>query len=261
MIGANGWIKVFRSLKQWEWYNDSAVFHLFIHLLLSANHQDGYWRGTFVKKSQLITGRKALSLETGISERTIRTSLKKLESTGELTIKTTNKYSIITICNYRKYQERESTIDQQNVQQIANKRPANDHKQEDKEVKDYIVEQKTLDCVKEIIGYLNVKANKNYKPETSANKKVINARLSEGHTMDDFKAAIDNQCRHWLGTNQEMYLRPATLFSPSKFEGYVNNTRKIEPTEWERKKLEKEKNQRLMDYDMVGVYGASVVSG
>jgi hypothetical protein len=131
-----GWIKVFRSLLDWEWYKKPNMVHLFIHLLLSANHESKKWQGIEIKRGQLVTGRKSLSKATGISERSIRTCLEMLKTTSELTIKTTNKYSIITICKYEDYQELKSTSDQQSDQQKANKRPATDHKQEEEEVKE-----------------------------------------------------------------------------------------------------------------------------
>ena len=111
---------------EWEWYHDSHMVHLFLHLLLTANHKPLRWKGMTVERGQLITGRLALSEATGISERTCRTCLERLKSTGSLTIKTTNKYSLITINNYNSYQELVNQADQQNDQQNANKRPATD---------------------------------------------------------------------------------------------------------------------------------------
>ncbi|PAF13676.1 replication protein [Shouchella clausii] len=74
----------------------------------------------------------------------------------------------------------------------------------------------------EIIGYLNEKANKNFKYSTAKTKSVIRARWNEGFTLNDFKKVIDIKCAEWLN-KQEMnkFLRPETLFG-SKFEGYLN---------------------------------------
>jgi hypothetical protein len=113
----NGWIRTYRKLKEWQWYKKRDMVHLFIHLLLSANHKDGKWMDQEVKRGQLITGRKQLRKETGISEQSIRTLLNKLISTSEITIKSTNKYSIITICNYDSYQGNDFDDNQQNNQQ------------------------------------------------------------------------------------------------------------------------------------------------
>lgn len=117
-----GWIKLHRILQQWEWYNDSQTLHVFITILLNANHDDGRWRGHEVKRGQWITGRKKLAEITGISERSIRTILKRLEDSQELTIKPTSKFSVITLTKWDSYQIVTEPIDQQN----ANDRPATD---------------------------------------------------------------------------------------------------------------------------------------
>lgn len=111
-----GWIKVHRKLFEWEWYSDSKMVHLFLHLLLSANHKDGKFQGVDIKRGQVLTGRHKLSAVTGLSEQNIRTCLLKLESTNEITIKTTNKNSIITLINYDLYQN-----ESDNLEQVTNK--------------------------------------------------------------------------------------------------------------------------------------------
>ena len=88
----------------WEWYQSSDTKALFIHLLFKAAYQDSSWRGVEIKRGQILTGRKKLSTELGLSEKNIRTCLKRLKKTGEVAIKTANKYSIITLCNYELYQ-------------------------------------------------------------------------------------------------------------------------------------------------------------
>ena len=72
-----------------------------------------------------------------------------------------------------------------------------------------------------IVDYLNSKAGTNYRSTTPKTQKHINARLSEGFTVDDFKTVIDKKCADWLGSDMERYLRPETLFG-TKFEGYLN---------------------------------------
>jgi uncharacterized phage protein (TIGR02220 family) len=72
-----------------------------------------------------------------------------------------------------------------------------------------------------IISYLNAKAGTKYKATTAKTKSAINARLSDGFTVDDFKTVIDKKCAEWIGTEWEKFLRPETLFG-TKFEGYLN---------------------------------------
>ena len=73
----------------------------------------------------------------------------------------------------------------------------------------------------EVLGYLNEKAKTNYRISSKEAQKHINARLSEGFTVDDFKTVIDKKCSEWIGTDYEQYLRPQTLFG-TKFESYLN---------------------------------------
>lgn len=75
----------------------------------------------------------------------------------------------------------------------------------------------------EIISYLNQKTGKKYSSKVKTNKDLINGRISEGRTLDDFKYVIDTKCSHWLNDPKMcQYLRPATLFRPSNFDNYLN---------------------------------------
>ena len=101
---ADAYIKLFKKMLKWEWYHDINTFRLFMHCLLKANWQDTSWRGVELKRGQFVTSLSKLSEETGLSVHQIRGSLDALKLTGELTSKTTNKYRIITVNNWDKYQ-------------------------------------------------------------------------------------------------------------------------------------------------------------
>jgi preprotein translocase subunit SecF len=131
-----GYIKLWRKMKDWDWYEDINTFRLFIHLLLSANYKEKSWKGQKVCPGEVITGRITLAEETGLTESQVRTSLDKLKSTSDITIKTTNKYSVISINNWDDYQQNS----QQNRQQIANKSPQ--LKKEKKEKNKDLIEKK-----------------------------------------------------------------------------------------------------------------------
>ncbi len=80
----------------------------------------------------------------------------------------------------------------------------------------------TFKELEEIIGYLNLKANTNYKATTGKTKNLVIARFNEGFTIENFKTVIDNKCAEWLcSPDMVKYLRPETLFG-TKFEGYLN---------------------------------------
>jgi biotin operon repressor len=100
-----GYIKLYRSLIHWEWFTDQNTFRFFIYCLLRANYTDNQWRGIEVKRGSFVTSLSTLAQEVGISKQSIRTSINKLKSTGELTHKSHSKYSVITINNYEYYQD------------------------------------------------------------------------------------------------------------------------------------------------------------
>lgn len=93
----NGFVKLHRSLLDWEWFSDKNTTRLFIYLLLKANWKDGNFQGKTIPTGSLVTSLAHLSRDTGLSTRSIRTSLEHLKSTHEVTIKTTKKYTLITI--------------------------------------------------------------------------------------------------------------------------------------------------------------------
>lgn len=100
----NGFIKVHRKLVQWGWYQDYVVKDLFLHLLLTANFRESQWMGRVIGKGQLVTSNKHLAEELGFSVQQIRTAINKLKSTGEITSESTNRYTVITVVNWEKYQ-------------------------------------------------------------------------------------------------------------------------------------------------------------
>ena len=122
-----GWIKLHRKILDWEWYTDAPVRILFEHLLLTANYEDKRWKGITIKRGQKVTSRQHLAEETGLTEQQVRTALAKLKSTQNITSKTTNKYTLISIVKYNIYQLNENENNQQNNQQInqqiTNKEP------------------------------------------------------------------------------------------------------------------------------------------
>lgn len=130
-----GRIKMHRKITERWWYKHPPTRSVFIHLILWCNHAQKTFQGILVKAWQIITWRKKLSQELGHTENQIRGALINLQNTWEITIKTTNKYSLITLLNYTKYQHSGKEITNKNTIPITNKSPTNHHKQECKERK------------------------------------------------------------------------------------------------------------------------------
>ena len=101
----NGWIKLHRSLLDWEWYDDANVVRLFLHCTLRANHTEKQWRGITISRGQFYTSLDTLVAETGLSTSQLRTCFKKLESTGEVTSSSQARGRMVTVKNYDQYQQ------------------------------------------------------------------------------------------------------------------------------------------------------------
>jgi uncharacterized phage protein (TIGR02220 family) len=82
------------------------------------------------------------------------------------------------------------------------------------------IDRELQEKVNEVIGYLNAKTKKDYRPTTPDYIKHIKSRFDDGYTMEDFKAVIDVKCEEWLNTPRRIYLRPNTLFIAGHFEDY-----------------------------------------
>lgn len=108
------WIKLYREFLAWEWFGKPEMVQLFVWLLLNASVIDRKWEGKDIKRGQLITTLPAMCEATGLSRQKVRTCINRLKSTHEITCKSTNKFTTVTICNYERYQGEISSINTQN---------------------------------------------------------------------------------------------------------------------------------------------------
>ena len=110
-----GYVKIHRKILEWGWYKDINTFRLFIHMLLKANWKEGKFKGTTVPRGSFVSSYPHLAEECGLTINELRSALKHLKSTGEVTVRTNNKYSIFTVNNYCKYQDDNSQDDSQST--------------------------------------------------------------------------------------------------------------------------------------------------
>lgn len=80
----------------------------------------------------------------------------------------------------------------------------------------------------EVIDFLNEIAGTKYKHK-EASREHIRARLNDGFTVEDCKQVVRSRWKAWRGTQYQQYMRPGTLFAPSKFEGYLNAGEQAHP--------------------------------
>lgn len=156
---SDGFIKLSRSLLEWDWHDEPKTGYLYIIMLLMANHEETLWRGEKLLRGQLLTGRRQLSIASGLTEDEVRTALGHLKKTGHVIVTAKSKYSVITLPKYDEHccvaQRNPQQIPgdfpdkspatspafspasaPENPQQIPNKSPADPHIQELKELKE-----------------------------------------------------------------------------------------------------------------------------
>ena len=104
MNGSN-YIKINRSILDWEWYLDNNTKVLFLHMMLKANWKKAKFKGVDIERGSFASSYQSLSSETGLSVQNIRTSIRKLKSTGEITVTKYSKFTVFTVNNYCEYQK------------------------------------------------------------------------------------------------------------------------------------------------------------
>lgn len=125
-----GWVKLHRRFLQWEWWDDLIATRLFIYCLLKANHQQTKWHAAQLQKGQFVTSYATIKQQTKLSLQQIRTGFDKLKSTGEITIKSTNHFSIIQVQNWENYQNNNTQNNTQSNIQATNEQQTSNNRQE-----------------------------------------------------------------------------------------------------------------------------------
>lgn len=227
-----GFLRISRCIIDHWIYQDAEYFKVWFEMLFRARYSTEpvtklvYGQLVTLNRGEFIFGRQSWSKRLGISEQRLRTLIDKLIQDNMIeVVKKNNKFTIYRVINYEKYNpqtnQQETTENEQKQeddnQQTTSKQPTSNLQVTTKEESNKVNKEIYIS----IVAYLNQKANKNFKPTTKKTQSLINARIKEGFTLDDFKKVIDIKCSQWLGTEMEKYLRPETLFG-TKFEGYLN---------------------------------------
>lgn len=112
----DGYIKLYRKMMKWGWYTDTNAKCVFLHLLFLAQYETCFFRGIKLEIGQAVTSIREISVQTGISMQSVRTAIKHLKSTQEITQCTHGKFSVFTIQNYAEYQGDNTTSNKQVTQ-------------------------------------------------------------------------------------------------------------------------------------------------
>lgn len=118
----SGYIFIHKKLLDWEFYSDLNTKSLFIHCLLKANWEDKQWNNIIIVRGSFVTSIDSLSRELGLSVKKIRLCLDKMKRANNIAVKTTNKYSVITVVKYDDYQKPYTEKGKQKGKQSGTKR-------------------------------------------------------------------------------------------------------------------------------------------
>ena len=119
----NTYIKLFRKILSWEWYKDTNTTRVFLHILLKANYKPSRYKGVEVGAGECVCGRKQWAEELGLSEQQVRTALNHLKSTNEITIRATNKFSVVKVEKWAFWQIEEGGATNRITNKLTNNQP------------------------------------------------------------------------------------------------------------------------------------------
>ncbi|EMA1800134.1 DNA replication protein [Cronobacter turicensis] len=121
-----GFVSIHRQFMDSRLYKDSQAVHLWVHLILKANHEDAVVNtdvgSITVERGQMITGRPTLVSETFIPDNKVKSLLRSFEAKGMITVTSMQKkFSLITIVKYDDFQAQNCPT---NVQDLSNANPS-----------------------------------------------------------------------------------------------------------------------------------------
>ncbi|MCM1276021.1 MAG: hypothetical protein NC299_11780 [Lachnospiraceae bacterium] len=114
------------DLDEWAWYNDNTALLLYVRLRYEAKYKPCDVGDVHLERGQLMTSIREIAETNGVSIRHTRTALERLEKTHKIAIKSTSKYSIITLIDYDCDSESDTQSDTLTTHQRHTERHTND---------------------------------------------------------------------------------------------------------------------------------------
>lgn len=99
-----GFVKLYRSMLQWEWHDDPITVATWCYCLMRANYAAVRWHGEVIKAGQFVTSLSHMAKEIGITKGQLRTALNHLKSTQSITQSSAQHATLITIEKWGEYQ-------------------------------------------------------------------------------------------------------------------------------------------------------------
>lgn len=210
------YVKFYRKLLNWRWFQDANTYLIWSYILLSANWEDHDFEKVTVKRGQLVTSYQTMSKDTGLSIKCVRKAIEHLKDTGEVTVKLYPRYQVITIPNYDSYQGK----GQAKGRLRAGKRQAEGNNiimEEEKEFKNTNTKVFVIPTVDEVRSYCDERHN-SVDPEHFVDFYQAKGWMVGKNKMKDWKAAI----RNWEKSTNRTRDPKRTPLSVQEMEDFVN---------------------------------------
>lgn len=201
----SGWIKLHKTLKDWEWYDDHNATRLLVHLLLSVNYEDKTWKGQTIKAGSCVTSWENLAKEIGLTVKQTRTAMGKLEASKEVARYTTNKWQAISLVKWAKLQVECNNEGRQTGKPRATTK-------EYKEIKNIF----TRPSIEEINAYCQEKSLQ-LDAQSFIDYYDSNGWKVGKNQMKDWKATV----RRWAKPKEQVEMLYDPLYEQAKKLGYV----------------------------------------
>lgn len=246
MVAVNGFVKFDRKIKNWGWYTDINTFKLFFHLVTFANFKEEEFLGKVIKRGQIAKSLSSLASETGLTVNEIRTAIKHLESTKEITSTSQGKYTLFTVTNYDLYQTDSQAFNNDlttESQSINNRLTTNEEYKNirTKEYKEKINKKESHDeadtYTKIVDMYHSICISlPKLRTVTEKRKKIIKARLKQ-YSIEQFEEVfiLAESSDFLKGTNGKWNANFDWLMNENNFikvlEGNYNNKTQFQPAQ------------------------------
>ncbi|MGG5835460.1 DNA replication protein [Huaxiibacter chinensis] len=106
--GGKGFALLHRKIMDVPFYKDAEAAHLWVHLLLRANHEQTLIStdvgDVICERGEFITGRNTLAMETGLTADRVKSLLRKFQNLGMITTKSNNRFTVLKVVKYDEYQ-------------------------------------------------------------------------------------------------------------------------------------------------------------
>ena len=218
----DGWLKLYRSILDSAVFQDAEVLKVWIWLLCNVAFEQHdticYGKVIHLKPGQIATGRKKIAQCTDLSENKVYRALTALKSLGNIEIKSTNKYSIITVVNWDKYQD-------ENGKRTANEQQTNSKTTQHKNGKNGKKEKNIYICsfFQSVWDEYPKKLGKN-KVTKAAMKELEEAGMNT--VMDAVRRYVEKIERD--GTDEKYIMHGSTFFNGA-WRDYVVDDKPGEP--------------------------------